>query len=105
MKGQNKMTTKRPVILSTLICGLILGSVIGGSMPLNKFTIPLVCISPLVLAISFKLKDIGECNWKGQALIILLSTTVLMLSYCFISFSGEFYDYILNLLMERINQQ
>ncbi|WOA60807.1 hypothetical protein [Bacillus mycoides] len=84
------MSTKQPMILATLICGLLLGTVIGGSMPLNKFTIPLLFISPLVLAISFKFREIGEYNWKGQIVLICVSIGVLVLAYGAIYFFHEF---------------
>ncbi|EEM38084.1 hypothetical protein P4W17_24480 [Bacillus thuringiensis] len=90
MKGQHTMSIKKPMLLAILICGLILGSLIGGSIPLNKFTVPLLFISPLVLAISFKIREISECNWKGQIVLICVSIGVLVLAYGAIYFFHEF---------------
>ncbi|KAA0803784.1 hypothetical protein [Bacillus sp. BB56-3] len=84
------MSIKQPMILAILLCGLILGSVIGGSMPLNKFTVPLLFISPLLLALSFKFRHIGEYNWKGQIVLICFSVGVLLLAYGVIYFFHEF---------------
>ncbi|EOO25004.1 hypothetical protein IIU_06577 [Bacillus cereus VD133] len=98
------MSIKQPMILAILFCGLILGSVIGDSMTLNEFSVILLFISSLLLAISFSFSHLGEYNWKEKALVILFTTTASILAYGFIFFSGELYDYILNLLMERLNQ-
>ena len=90
MKGQIAMSIKKPMILAILFCGLVLGSFIGGSIPLNKFTTPLLFISPLLLAVSFKFRHLGEYNWKGQIVLICFSVGVLLLAYGVIYFFHEF---------------
>ena len=90
MKGQIAMSIKKPMLLAILFCGLVLGSFIGGSIPLNKFTIPLLFISPLLLAVSFKFRHLGEYNWKGQIVLICFSVGVLLLAYGVIYFFHEF---------------
>ncbi|HDR8500176.1 hypothetical protein [Bacillus bombysepticus] len=84
------MSMKQPMLLAILFCGLILGSFIGGSIFLNKFTVPLLFISPLLLAVSFKFRHLGEYNWKGQIVLICLSVGVLVLAYGVIYFFHEF---------------
>ncbi|MGU9544474.1 hypothetical protein [Bacillus cereus] len=84
------MSMKQPMLLAILFCGLILGSFIGGSIPLNKFTVPLLFISPLILALSFKFRHIGEYSWKGQIVLICFSVGVLLLAYGVIYFFHEF---------------
>ncbi|MGY1423313.1 hypothetical protein [Bacillus cereus] len=84
------MSIKQPMLLAILFCGLILGSFIGGSISLNEFTVPLLFISPLLLAVSFNFRHLGEYNWKGQIVLICLLVGVLVLAYGAIYFLLEF---------------
>lgn len=105
MKGQHKMSIKQPMILAILFCGLILGSVIVSSMPLNKFTVPLLFISPLLLAVSFSFRYLGEYNWKGQIVLICVSIGILVLAYGAIYFLHEFANSVFAKYVTITNQK
>lgn len=100
-KGCDIMIAKQPMILLALFCGLALGSIIEGVMPINKYTVILLLTIPVMVPVLLNCRHIGEFDVKGKLILIGVSTMAIVIAYSLLFFGNEFMQYFFTELMNR----